>query len=268
MQPLRGDWANAQARRRPKRRRRSRQRRCLVRAFHERLCETRILDPACGTGNFLYVALELMKPLEGEVLEALAALGGQEPLTWLGHTVDPHQFLGLELNPRAAAIAELVLWIGYLQWHYRNHEGIRPSRSCAPFQHSTCATRRLLDAVTWPTAPSIARTDAEGKTSRSTPIKSASAGMAGGGFIVGNPPFMGGKDVRSRLAPTMPRPYGPPIRTEQQRRFRYVLVGSRRRTFVARKDPAKPLRSGHHKFDQPGVSRRTIERYLTAKAPI
>ena len=35
------------------------------------------------------------------------------------HTVDPHQFLGLEINPRAAAIAELVLWIGYLQWHFR-----------------------------------------------------------------------------------------------------------------------------------------------------
>ena len=34
--------------------------------------------------------------------------------------MDPHQFLGLELNPRAAAIAELVLWIGYLQWHFRS----------------------------------------------------------------------------------------------------------------------------------------------------
>ncbi len=61
------------------------------------------LDPACGTGNFLYVSLELMKRLEGEVLEALADLGGQEALHGLeGHTVDPHQFLGLEINPRAA----------------------------------------------------------------------------------------------------------------------------------------------------------------------
>jgi hypothetical protein len=81
-----------------------------VRAFHDKLCQTRILDPACGSGNFLYVSLELVKRLEGEVLEALASLGGQEALTGLeGHTVDPHQFLGLELNPRAAAIAELVL---------------------------------------------------------------------------------------------------------------------------------------------------------------
>ena len=59
------------------------------------------------------------------MLEALADLGGQEMLRGLqGHTVDPHQFLGLEINPRAAAIAELVLWIGYLQWHFRTKGGM------------------------------------------------------------------------------------------------------------------------------------------------
>ena len=61
-----------------------------VRAFHDKLCRTRILDPACGTGNFLYVSLELMKRLEGEVLETLASLGGQEALTGLpGAPVSP-----------------------------------------------------------------------------------------------------------------------------------------------------------------------------------
>jgi hypothetical protein len=92
----------------------------VVRNFHEKICLTRVLDPACGTGNFLYVALEQMKRLEGEVIELLETLGGQESIDWLDkHNVDPHQFLGLEINPRAAAIAELVLWIGYLQWHFR-----------------------------------------------------------------------------------------------------------------------------------------------------
>ena len=87
-----------------------------VRQFHEQLCETHILDPACGSGNFLYVSLELMKRLEGEVLKALRDFGEQQlPLL----TIDPHQFLGIEVNPRAAAIADLVLWIGYLQWHFR-----------------------------------------------------------------------------------------------------------------------------------------------------
>ena len=43
------------------------------------------------------------------------------------HTVDPHQFLGLEINPRAAALAELVLWIGYLQWHFRTRGQTMPA---------------------------------------------------------------------------------------------------------------------------------------------
>jgi hypothetical protein len=88
----------------------------MVRKFHERLCETRILDPACGSGNFLYVTLEHMKRLEGEVLNALREFGDKQRVFL---EVDPHQFLGIEINPRAAAIAELVLWIGYLQWHFR-----------------------------------------------------------------------------------------------------------------------------------------------------
>ncbi|MCK1741241.1 hypothetical protein IVA80_10255 [Bradyrhizobium sp. 139] len=76
-----------------------------------------MLDPACGTGNFLYVSLELMKRLEGEVLEALDDLGeDQARFAMEGETVNPRQFYGLELNPRAVPIADLVLWIGYLKW--------------------------------------------------------------------------------------------------------------------------------------------------------
>jgi hypothetical protein len=95
-----------------------------IREFHEQLCETRVRDPACGSGNFLYVSLELMKRLEGEVLNALREFGDKQlPL----HTIDPHQFLGIEVNPRAAAITDLVLWIGYLQWHFRTRgEGTTP----------------------------------------------------------------------------------------------------------------------------------------------
>ncbi|WP_049721227.1 class I SAM-dependent DNA methyltransferase [Gilvimarinus polysaccharolyticus] len=91
-----------------------------LRNFHQKLCNTRVLDPACGSGNFLYVALEHLKRLEGEVLNLIRDLSdGQQSFDAEGLTVSPHQFLGLEINPRAAAIAEIVLWIGYLQWHYR-----------------------------------------------------------------------------------------------------------------------------------------------------
>lgn len=90
----------------------------VVKDFHHELCKVRVLDPACGSGNFLYVTLEHMKRLEGEVLELLESLGDQE-LTFEMEQfkVRPQQFYGLEINERAVAIAQLVLWIGYFQWH-------------------------------------------------------------------------------------------------------------------------------------------------------
>jgi SAM-dependent methyltransferase len=148
----------------------------LVQGFHDRLCDLRILDPACGTGNFLYVALELLKRLEGEVLEVLANLGGQEALTGLsGHTVDPHQFLGLELNPRAAAIAELVLWIGYLQWFFRTSKGEPEEPILKAFHNIT-----VQDAVL-------------------TPDRTKRPEWPEADYIIGNPPFIGGSLIRTRL---------------------------------------------------------------------
>lgn len=94
--------------------------RLLVEQFHTRLAGTKVLDPACGTGNFLYVAMARMKELEGEVLELLEELGDRQYAADLtGHTITPENFLGLEINERAVEIAQLVLWIGYLQWHFR-----------------------------------------------------------------------------------------------------------------------------------------------------
>ncbi|MBB3611588.1 class I SAM-dependent DNA methyltransferase [Rhizobium sp. BK602] len=161
-----------------------------VQAFHDRLCETRVLDPACGTGNFLYVSLELMKRLEGEVLEALNDLGGQEALAYESHTVDPHQFLGLELNPRAAAIAELVLWIGHLQWHFRNR-GVAPSEPILKAFHNI----ENRDAVlTWNGYPLPKVVDGE-----ETYPNARRPDWPKADYIVGNPPFIGGKDIRARM---------------------------------------------------------------------
>ncbi len=95
--------------------------------YHDRLCRLRVLDPACGCGNFLYVSLQQLKILEGEVLDFAAQFGEDMKLELDTHTVDPHQVLGIELNPRAASIAELVLWIGYLQWHFKIHGQRTPS---------------------------------------------------------------------------------------------------------------------------------------------
>ncbi|HRP82958.1 MAG TPA: hypothetical protein PLY76_13765 [Flavobacteriales bacterium] len=90
-----------------------------VEQFLYELGHIRVLDPACGSGNFLYVTLELLKRLEGEVLNTLAELGQPYKLEYNTHTISPANFFGIELNPRAAAIAEQVLWIGFLQWQLR-----------------------------------------------------------------------------------------------------------------------------------------------------
>ena len=176
----------------------------LAMRFHAKLCATRVLDPACGTGNFLYVALELMKRLEGEVVDAVEALGGQEEPAWLDRqNVDPHQFLGMEVNPRAKGIAELVLWIGYLQWHFRTRSEPPPPPILKAFNNI-----EEKDAVL--EAQKVQARDERGKPlSRPGPDgkavevyryeKPRRPQWPEAEFIVGNPPFIGGKDLRARL---------------------------------------------------------------------
>lgn len=190
--PLRREWEGVQATAdRQKSEGKGETAIATVRLFHEQLCNIRVLDPACGTGNFLYVALELMKNLESQVLEALADLGGQEALTGLqGHTVDPHQFLGLEVNPRAAAIAELVLWIGHLQLHFRNNGSAPREPILEAFHNIKC-----MDAVLkWDGYPMPKVVD--GKEVYPNPRR---PDWPEADYIVGNPPFVGGKDIRARM---------------------------------------------------------------------
>ena len=192
-----------------------------VKDFHHALCTTRVLDPACGTGNFLYVSLELMKRLEGEALDALEGLGEDAPrFVMEGETVGPRQFYGLELNPRAVAIADLVLWIGYLKWQLRT---LPPDRLSEPVLHAY-GTVREQDAVLAFDRQELLR-DEKGRplsrwdgvtvklhpiTGEEVPDPDAQVEMyryenprraewPEAEFIVGNPPFIGGKDMRKRL---------------------------------------------------------------------
>ena len=203
MEPLKAEWAHVQAAAETRRNDGDlKAARALIAAFQDRLCETKILDPACGTGNFLYVALELMKRLEGEVLEALASLEDQGAIAL--KTIDPHQFLGLEVNPRAAAIAELVIWIGFLQWHFRTR-GAPPDE---PILKDFKAVK-VADAVLAWSARELARDD-KGRPLERTDAEGARVEVYAyrnpkrpewpmADYIVGNPPFIGGKDLRSRL---------------------------------------------------------------------
>lgn len=193
----------------------------LVRAFHAELCAVRVLDPACGTGNFLYVTMELMKRLEGEVLDALAGLEGGEAgrLDMGGVTVDPHQFLGLDVNPRAVPVAELVLWIGYLQWHFRTHGAAPPAEPILRDFKNIREADALLsykdkkeerDAKGNPVTRWGGRTKLHPITGEQVPdetdrelvwrpVGGMQAPWPQADFIVGNPPFVAGKDMRDEL---------------------------------------------------------------------
>lgn len=173
----------------------------VARAFHTKLCSTRVLDPACGTGNFLYVSLDLMKRLEADVLETLDSLGWhQQGLSWLaGQTVDPHQFLGLELNPRAAAIAELVLWIGFLQLHFKTSNQGPAEPILQAFANINLGRPSGLDALmTWTGYPTP-QFDTSGGAAKQVFPGVARPVWPAAEFIVGNPPFIGAKLLRTRL---------------------------------------------------------------------
>ena len=87
------------------------------RAFLTRLREFTVLDPACGSGNFLYLALQALKDLEHRVqIEAEAVLGIQRAFPEVG----PANVKGIELNPYAAELARVSVWVGEIQWMRRN----------------------------------------------------------------------------------------------------------------------------------------------------
>ena len=195
--------------------------RAEVRAFHRQLCDIRVLDPACGSGNFLYVALELMKRLEGEVIALMRDLGEEQgALSLAGHTVDPHQFLGLELNPWAAAVAELVLWIGYLQWHFRTHGKASPAEPVlrdfrtienrdAVLDWQSRTERRDGNGALVTRWDGIGTTrhpvtgepvpDPQARTQVWDYLKPRPAKWPEATFIVGNPPFIGASRMRDAL---------------------------------------------------------------------
>jgi hypothetical protein len=155
----------------------------LAVAFHRRLSTIRVLDPACGTGNFLYVSMELMQALEARVIETIQTLGGHaEP------KVGPHQFYGLEKNPRAAKIAELVLWIGWLRNRLHDDPDSVPQPVLAESANINFGKHGGYDAVL--KMNEFGQPDLETPTMPDWPEAE---------FIVGNPPFIGGKDLRERL---------------------------------------------------------------------
>lgn len=221
IEPLRAEWAEVQAAALTYRQqRKTKEAVAEIRKFHHQLCQTRVLDPACGSGNFLYVTLEHMKRLEGEVLEVLGSLIKSGSFELEGLTVDPHQFLGMEINPRAAKIAEMVLWIGYLQWHFRTYGKVNPPEPVLRDFHNIEHRDALItydavelvadesgkpltrwDGISYKPSPITGEPipDESAQVEQYRYINPRKAEWPQADYIVGNPPFIGAKIMRAAL---------------------------------------------------------------------
>ena len=142
--------------------------------FQQRLFEVTVLDPACGSGNFLYVALRSLLDLEKKVIDFAATRGWHD----LTPRVKPDQMHGLEINPYAAELARTALWIGYIQWRQTNGFPYKEQPFLTPLN-----TIRQTDAI-------LANGDTENPQETEWPAAE---------FIIGNPPFLGHFPFREQL---------------------------------------------------------------------
>lgn len=146
----------------------------VVQEFLVRLGEVRILDPACGSGNFLYVALNLMHGLEREVIAWALECGLEPPVP----QVHPRQLLGIENDEYAHQLASVVVWIGHIQNELRvgsdveNREPILEPLDNIELRDAILdLSSNELCPAEWPEVD----------------------------FIVGNPPFLGSHLIREEL---------------------------------------------------------------------
>ena len=189
MEPLRREWqaVQRQVEKQVERRQKAKTERTkgranqainsVLRGFLHRLSASRILDPACGSGNFLYVAIQQLLYLEKEVVRYAAQ---PEIEVGLLPTVRPTQLHGIEISPYAAELAQVVIWIGYLQWMHENGFNVPRDPILEPLQ-----TIENRDAI----------------LDLSDPERPAPAEWPESDFVVGNPPFLGSKLFRQHGLP-------------------------------------------------------------------
>ncbi|MDR1854737.1 MAG: N-6 DNA methylase, partial [Azoarcus sp.] len=143
----------------------------LYHGFMLRLENFRVLDPACGSGNFLYLSLRALREVEKRARIEAAEFGLQADLQM--HT-GPHNILGIEINEYAAELARVTVWIGDIQWSRQNGYPHAVNPILQPLEGIENRDA-LLDAdgseAQWPTAS----------------------------VVVGNPPFLGNKSMRGEL---------------------------------------------------------------------
>ncbi|MDD2700058.1 MAG: N-6 DNA methylase [Sideroxydans sp.] len=153
--------------------------------FHtylERLKNFKVLDPACGSGNFLYLALRALKDLEHKANLEAEQLGLHRQVSI---EVSPANIYGIELNVYAAELARVTVWIGEIQWMLKNGYPIRRDPILQPLNHI-----ENRDALMEMAMPLDAPPSPDAVIEADWPVVDA---------IVGNPPFLGDKKMRGEL---------------------------------------------------------------------
>jgi hypothetical protein len=176
----------------------------ILHQFLTRLREIKIFDPACGSGNFLYVALLRLKDLERE---AAVTFTGKHGLNAYLPGVGPWQLYGIEVNAYAHDLAQMTVWIGWLQWIRANGFGFPADPILRPLSGNI----RLMDAVLGNRESGIGnrhdaqQVDTGAQGQGLTPIPDSRLPIPGEpewptvDFIIGNPPFLGDKIMRREL---------------------------------------------------------------------
>ena len=141
-----------------------------LRAFLERLRAFTVLDPACGSGNFLYLALQTLKDVEHQVNIEAETMGFERVMSSIG----PANVKGIEINTYAAELARVSVWIGEIQWMRRNGFNVLPNPILQPLETIECR-----DAILAPDGSEPAWPEAD--------------------VVIGNPPFLGDRVMRDGL---------------------------------------------------------------------
>lgn len=141
-------------------------------AFHEKLGKIRVLDPACGCGNFLVIAYRELRLIELDVLRELFKAGQMALDVSSIMFVDVDQFYGIEIEEFPAQIAQVALWMTDHQMNLKVSEEFGQYFARLPLKK----------------APNIVHADALDIDWRSIV---APADLT---YIVGNPPFIGKKE--------------------------------------------------------------------------
>jgi hypothetical protein len=162
-------------------------------AFQKKIATVTVLDPACGSGNFLYVAIKLLLDLEKEVIAFATQIGFK-----LQPRVSVQQLKAIEINPYAFELAQVSVQIGYLQW--RRDNGFDNEREPVLQDLENFQNEDALLVPHFRGKPKSLKEARAGEHASDDALKFYSEReWPDSDVIVGNPPFLGGKFLRREL---------------------------------------------------------------------